>query len=230
MKNHLIMAVNISISLNPGLYIKDPQQSELGKRIIKHSILMIDELGFEIFNFKKLAEEMKSTEASIYRYFENKHLLLIYLVSWYWEWLNYMIQIKTFNIEDPKKKLEIILHTFVSISEENPTIDYVNESSLHRVVIAESTKVYHTKGVDEENNKGFFLNYKTIVTTVADVILEIKPDFPYPHALASNLYEMTNNHFYFADHLPRLTDISKKKGQNEEVEKMLLFFISKILA
>jgi AcrR family transcriptional regulator len=224
------MAVNISISLNPGLYIKDPQQSELGKRIIKHSIVMIDELGFEIFNFKKLAEEMKSTEASIYRYFENKHLLLIYLVSWYWEWLNYMIQIKTFNIEDPKKKLEIILHTFVSISEENPTIDYVNESSLHRVVIAESTKVYHTKGVDEENNKGFFLNYKTIVTTVADVILEIKPDFPYPHALASNLYEMTNNHFYFADHLPRLTDISKKKGQNEEVEKMLLFFISKILA
>jgi len=224
------MAVNISISLNPGLYIKDPQQSELGKRIIKHSILMIDKLGFEIFNFKKLAEEMKSTEASIYRYFENKHLLLIYLVSWYWEWLNYMIQIKTFNIEDPKKKLEIILHTFVSISEENPTIDYVNESSLHKVVIAESTKVYHTKGVDEENNKGFFLNYKTIVTTVADVILEIKPDFPYPHALASNLYEMTNNHFYFADHLPRLTDISKKKGQNEEVEKMLLFFISKILA
>ena len=224
------MAVNISISLNPGLYIKDPQQSELGKRIIKHSILMIDKLGFEIFNFKKLAEEMKSTEASIYRYFENKHLLLIYLVSWYWEWLNYMIQIKTFNIEDPKKKLEIILHTFVSISEENPTIDYVNESSLHKVVIAESTKAYHTKGVDEENNKGFFLNYKTIVTTVSDVILEIKPDFPYPHALASNLYEMTNNHFYFADHLPKLTDISKKKGQNEEVEKMLLFFISKILA
>jgi AcrR family transcriptional regulator len=224
------MGVNISISLNPGLYLKDPQQSELGKRIIKHSILMVNELGFEIFNFKKLAEEMKSTEASIYRYFENKHLLLIYLVSWYWEWLNYMIQIKTFNIEDPKKKLEIILHTFVSISEENPTIDYVNESALHKVVIAESTKAYHTKGVDEENNKGFFLNYKEIVTTVADVILEIKPDFPYPHALASNLYEMTNNHFYFADHLPRLTDISNKKGQNEEVEKMLLFFISKMLA
>jgi len=163
------MGVNISISLNPGLYLKDPQQSELGKRIIKHSILMVNELGFEIFNFKKLAEEMKSTEASIYRYFENKHLLLIYLVSWYWEWLNYMIQIKTFNIEDPKKKLEIILHTFVSISEENPTIDYVNESALHKVVIAESTKAYHTKGVDEENNKGFFLNYKEIVTTVADV-------------------------------------------------------------
>lgn len=223
------MAVNISISLNSGLYLKDPQQSELGKRIIKHSILLIDELGFELFNFKKLAEEMKSTEASIYRYFENKHLLLIYLVSWYWEWLNYMIQIKTFNIEDPKRKLEIILHTFVSISEENPAIDYVNESSLHNIVIAESTKAYHTKGVDEENKKGFFLNYKEMVATVANVILEIKPDFVYPHALASNLFEMTNNHFYFADHLPSLTDIKNRDTQKDDIEKMLLFFITKLL-
>lgn len=223
------MAVNISISLNSGLYLKDPQQSDLGKRIIKHSILLIDEIGFEQFNFKKLAEEMKSTEASIYRYFENKHLLLTYLVSWYWEWLNYMIEIKTFNIEDPMRKLEIIVHTFVSVSEENPAIEYVNESSLHNLVIAEGTKVYHTKGVDEENNKGFFLNYKEMVSSVAEVILEIKPKFPYPHALASNLFEMTNTHFYFADHLPRLTDIDNKAGQKEEVEKMLLFFITKLL-
>ena len=85
------MAVNIRISLNPGLYLKDPQESDLGRRIIKHSILLLEELGFEQFNFKKLAEAMGSTEASIYRYFENKHLLLIYLVSWYWEWLSYMI-------------------------------------------------------------------------------------------------------------------------------------------
>jgi hypothetical protein len=141
-----------------------------------------------------------------------------------------MIEIKTFNIEDPKRKLEIIIHTFVSISEENPAIDYVNESSLHKVVIAESTKVYHTKGVDEENNKGFFLNYKEMVSSVSEVILEIKPDFPYPHALASNLFEMTNNHFYFADHLPRLTDIDNKIGQKEEVEKMLLFFVTRLLS
>lgn len=223
------MGVNISITLNPGLYLKDPQQSELGKRIIKHSILLIEEIGFEQFNFKKLADSMKSTEASIYRYFENKHLLLIYLVSWYWEWLSYMIKIKTFNIKDPKKKLKVIIHTFVSISEENPAIEYVNESSLHNLVIAESTKAYHTKSVDEENKKGFFINYKEMVSFVSDVILEIKPDFPYPHALSSNLFEMTNNHFYFADHLPRLTDIGGKKTQKKEVEKMLGYFMSKLL-
>jgi AcrR family transcriptional regulator len=223
------MAVNIIISLNPGLYLKDPQESDLGRRIIKHSILLLEELGFEQFNFKKLAEAMGSTEASIYRYFENKQLLLIYLVSWYWEWLSYMIQIKTFNVEDPRKKLEIILHSFVSVSEENPAIDYVNESSLHNVVISESTKVYHTKEVDEENKKGFFLNYKNMVAQVAAVILEIKPDFPYPSALASNLFEMTNNHIYFADHLPRLTEIQAKSSMKEDVEKMLQYFVLKLL-
>ena len=223
------MGVNISISLNPGLYLKDPQQSELGKKIIKNSILLIDELGFELFNFKKLAESIGSTEASIYRYFENKHLLLVYLVSWYWEWLNYLIEIKTFNIEDPTKKLKIIIHTFVSVNEDNPTINYVNESALHKVVIAESTKAYHTKGVDEENNKGFFHNYKEMVSSVAKVIREINPKFPYPYALASNLFEMTNNHIYFADHLPRLTEIKNKSSQNEDIEKMLLYFVSKLL-
>lgn len=224
------MAVSINISLNPGLYLKDPQQSALGKKIIKHGILLIDEIGFEQFNFKKLAEIMGSTEASIYRYFENKHLLLIYIVSWYWEWLSYLIQIKTLNLEDSRKKLEIIIHIFVTASEDNPTIDYVNESALHRVVIAESNKAYHTKGVDEDNDKGFFMNYKEMVSSVAEVILEIKPEFPYPYALASNLFEMTNNHIYFADHLPRLTDIEKKSGQLEELEKMLLYFVNKLLS
>jgi len=223
------MAVNIRITLNPGLYLKDPQESDLGRRIIEHSILLIDEIGFEQFNFKRLAEAMNSTEASVYRYFENKHLLLIYLVSWYWEWLNYLIQIKTFNVEDPWRKLEIIIHTFVSANEENPSIDYVNETVLHKVVVAESTKAYHTKEVDAENKKGFFVNYKEMVSAVAQVILEIDPNFPYPAALASNLFEMTNNHIYFADHLPRLTDINTKGSLQEEVENMLLFYVKKLL-
>ena len=136
---------------------------------------------------------------------------------------------KTFNVEDPRKKLEIIIHTFVSVSEENPAIDYVNESVLHSLVIAESTKAYHTKEVDQENKKGFFLNYKNMVSQVASVLLEIKPDFPYPSALASNLFEMTNNHMYFADHLPRLTDIPQKGSNKKDVEEMLLYFVNKLL-
>ena len=108
------MSIEIRISLNEGIYLKDPQDSPLGRNIIKHSILLIDDVGFEAFNFKKLAQQMGSTEASVYRYFENKHALLIYLVSWYWEWVAYLIKINTVNIDDPKKKLEIIINSFVS--------------------------------------------------------------------------------------------------------------------
>jgi AcrR family transcriptional regulator len=75
--------------LNPHLYLRDPQQTELGQKIINASVVLIDTLGFEQFTFKKLAEEIDSTEASIYRYFENKHRLLLYLVGWYWTWLEY---------------------------------------------------------------------------------------------------------------------------------------------
>ena len=172
---------------------------------------------------------MGSTEASVYRYFENKHLLLIYLVSWYWEWVSYLIDFNTMNIEDPKRRLKIIIDTFVYASKENPAIEYVNESVLHRLIIAEGSKAYHTKTVDKEDTDGFFLNYKRLTQKVSDVILEIKSDFPYPHALASNLFEMANNHIYFAQHLPQLTDVSVENENYDEVERMLEYFVFSLL-
>ena len=223
----VLMSIEIKISLNDGLYLKEPQDSKLGRNIIKHSILMIDKFGFESFTFKKLAEEIKSTEASIYRYFENKHLLLLFLVNWYWEWVSYLIGINTINVENPKKKLKIIIHSFVYASKENPGIDYVNESKLHGIVISEGNKAYHTKEVDNENSKGFFKSYKDLAESVSIVISEINPTFKYPFSLATNLFEMSNNHIFFAKHLPRLTDISIRKN---EVESMLNFFANKLLS
>lgn len=224
------MSVAIKISLNEGLYIKEPQDSKLGRKIIEHSIILIDEFGFEAFTFKKLANKIDSTEASIYRYFENKHLLLIFLVNWYWEWVSYLISINTLNIKDPKRKLEIIIHSFVSATNYNPGVAYVDESKLHNIVISDGMKAYHTKGVDDENSKGFFMCYKNLANTVSEVILEINPKFKYPFALATNLFEMSNNHIYFANHLPRLTDHSIRENKADEVERMLNYYTSRLLA
>ena len=223
------MAVGIKIILNDRLYQRDPQKTDLGQRIIRHSILLIDEIGFERFTFKKLATQMQSTEASVYRYFENKHKLLLYLVSWYWEWVSYLIDFNTHNIEDPRRRLQIILETFVLASQENPAIEYVNESVLHQIVIAEGTKAYHTKAVDQENRDGFFMNYKRLSAKVAAVIREIDPNFPYPNAMASSLFEMANNQIYFAQHLPRLTDVSVESDDFTQVEKMIEFFAFRML-
>ena len=81
---------------------------------------------------------------------------------------------------------------------------------------------YHTKLVDAENKEGLFRNYKSLVEKVSRVILTIKPDFQYPRALASNLFEMANNHIYFGKHLPRLTDVSVDE-EDSEVERIKIF-------
>ena len=109
-------------------------------------------------------------------------------------------------------------------------VDYVNESKLHDVIISEGMKAYHTKNVDEENAKGYFKNYKELAALVSEVIQEINPHFEYPHAFATNLFEMSNNHIYFAKHLPRLTEIQVEENKFDEVEKMLIYFADKLLA
>ena len=101
--------MEIKFNLNKRLFLKDPQDSELGKKMIEHSIILFDKLGFEAFTFKKLAKAINSTEKSIYRYFENKHFMLLFLSSWYWEWVKYLIEINSRNIDDPERKLKIAI-------------------------------------------------------------------------------------------------------------------------
>ena len=79
------------------------------KDILDATLQLISDQGFHGTPMSQIAAEAGVGAGAIYRYFENKHLLLIYLVSWYWEWVSYLIDINTMNIEDPKKKLEIII-------------------------------------------------------------------------------------------------------------------------
>ena len=215
------MAITIQMKLNDGLYLRDPQDTKLGRKIIQYSIILIDEIGFESFTFKKLADRISSTEASIYRYFENKHLLLIYLLCWYWEWMKFRIDYNTMNIQDPKVKLKIAISSIVDTSRRNTSIEFVDEDVLHRIVVEEATKAYHTKQVDTENEHGFFLTYKSLNQKIADFISEVNPTFKYPRALASTILEMANNHIYFAQHLPSLTDVKIIDGDLSPITELL---------
>lgn len=215
------MAVTIQIKLNEKLYLRDPQDTELGRRIISDGILLIDEIGFEQFTFKKLAERIHSTEASVYRYFENKHLLLVYLLCWYWEWVKYQIDFATNGISNPREKLRAALRIIVNINKRDTSVDFVDEDILHRIVVAEGSKTYLTKSVDLENQNGFFITYKALAKSIASMITDINPSFQYPHALASTLLEMANRHIYFAEHLPSLTDVRIVNGDLTPVEQLL---------
>ncbi|UPT67071.1 MAG: TetR/AcrR family transcriptional regulator [Sphingobacteriales bacterium JAD_PAG50586_3] len=81
------MEVQLRIRMNEKIYLRNPEESVLGKNIVRNGLLLINKLGFEEFTFKKLAKEINTTEASIYRYFENKHRLLLYIINWYWSLL-----------------------------------------------------------------------------------------------------------------------------------------------
>lgn len=223
------LITGIKFSLNDSLYSRDPQNTELGQRILKHSIILIDEIGLENFTFKKLAIEIESTEASMYRYFDNKHQLLLFLTSWYWQWVQYLISIHTLNIEDPERRLQIMMKSIINATSENALTEYINENLLHNIIINEGSKAYHTHDVDEENKHGIFSSYKELAEIIAQAILAINPSFPYPHSLASNILEMANNQVYFAQHLPRLTDIKVPKGDLSQLETMMEFFVMKLV-
>lgn len=200
---------NVSIQVNDCIYLKNPDSSDLGKKIINGSIDLIDQIGFDTFTFRKLALEISSTEASIYRYFESKHKLLLYLTSWYWVWMEYRLVLGTANIESAKDRLEKAIRLLTELSIEENEVLQINVTKLNRIVISESSKAYLTKEVDTENQEGVFLGYKQLVARVSDIIKEINPGYKYPNMLVSTVMEGAHHQRFFAQHLPRLTNVIK---------------------
>ncbi len=216
----------LQIKLSDVLYMKDPQSTELGNKIIKESISMIDELGFEAFTFRKLSEKIDSTEASIYRYFENKHRLLAYLITWYWIWLEFKIDFETNNVSDCEIKLETALRIITQKKEQDSAFPDIDEPALQRIVIAESDKVYHTKRVDKDNKVGLFKGYKSLCQQISNLVVAINPDYPFPNSLISTAIEASNRQIFFAEHLPSLSESSKSDDvfeHNFQFLKSLVF-------
>jgi len=211
------MEIQLQIKMNEKLFLRNPEQSELGKKIILHSIQLIHLNGFEAFTFKKLAEAIGTTEAGIYRYFENKHRLLIYLTAWYWSWLEYQVSFQTNNINDPVVKLKRVINLLATTVEDDIRTSYVDESLLHQIIITEGTKAYLNKRVSEDNKDHLFKPYKDLCAVIGNMILECNPRYLYPKSLASTIIEMAHFQNFFMNHLPSLTDFGKNKDEGEIV-------------
>ena len=199
---------NLNININEKLYVKNPESSELGKNIIKNSILLIDEIGFEAFTFKKLGERIQSNESSIYRYFENKHKLLIYLSTWYWSWIEYRLVFSTNNISNPIKKLEKAIKILTQKIEDDSQTKHIDESILNKIIIAEFTKTFLTKEVDQENKEGFFIVYKNVINRLIKMIEDANSEYLYSRSLASSIVEGSLHQYYLKDHFKSITNLS----------------------
>lgn len=204
-------SLQIQITINPQLYTKNPESSDLGKKIVSKSIEMINELGYEAFTYKKLGKAIGSNESSIYRYFESKHALLVYLINWYWSWIEYKLVFATTNVPSAQDKLNNAITLLTEEVEEDNSFCYINEVLLNKIIISESAKAYHTKAIDKENEKGYFSTYKHVVQRVSNILLEVNPDFEFPHMLISTVIEGAHHQRFFSKHMPSLTNFEKGK-------------------
>ncbi|MDD5114816.1 MAG: TetR/AcrR family transcriptional regulator, partial [Methylobacter sp.] len=215
--NQSVMDIHLQIKMNEKLFLRDPEQSELGKKIIQESIQLIYKNGFEAFTFKKLAVDISSTEAGIYRYFENKHRLLIYLTAWYWSWLEYQVTFHTNNIHDPVVKLKTVIKLLATTLEDSVSTPHVDKNILHQIIITEGTKAYLTKRVSEDNKDQLFKPYKDLCAIIGNMILECSPNYLYPKSLASTIIEMAHFQSFFMKNLPSLTDFADNRDEAEIV-------------
>lgn len=213
----------LTFKLNDRLYLRDPQTTILGQKIIENGIKLIDALGFEHFTFKKLAAEVGSTEPSIYRYFENKHRLLHYLIAWYWSWMDYRLDLATTSLPNAEEKLRVAIRVITEEKKYDPTFQHVNEEALHRIVVGELEKTYLTKWVDDDNQAGLFGGLKSLTKKIAGYIHEIAPDYPFPNSLVSTIILAANEQLFFSQHLPALSNIEKQLPVAEQHNKLKTF-------
>jgi AcrR family transcriptional regulator len=209
------MQVDFKVKMNANLYLRDPDGTDIGKQIIKMAVQMIADLGYEQFTFKKLAIEMNSTEATVYRYFENKHKLLIYLIDWYWSFVEFQVIFQLNNIKSAEERIIKLIDILVWEDNASDVFSELNQQSLYYIAIAEGSKTYLSKDVDENNKELLFKPYKDLCARIAMLFKEYNPKYKYPASLASTLVETAHMQYYFMQHLPRLSDCSKKKNPKD---------------
>lgn len=209
--------------LNPGLYKKDPASSELGTRIVIEGLSLISDSGFDKFTFKKLAERLHTTESSVYRYFDNKHRFLIYLVSHYWLWQEYHLIFRLQNIDSIEERLNRAIDTLCSVHQLNWPFEHLNRAEMYKIMIDTSIRTYYSDEVDEENKAGFFSDYKRLHNRIVHLITEYAPNYPYPKALVSCCMENIQVQIYYRHHLPSLTEINDDTNSMFDFIKQIIF-------
>ena len=219
------MELDIRIKMNEKLFLRNPEESVLGKKIVKNGLILINKLGFEEFTFKKLSIEISTTEATIYRYFENKHRLLVYLVNWYWSYIEYKVIFQTNNITNPEVKLKTIIKLLVEEPGNNGlNSDFISEQEAYQLIMWESSKSYLTRNISKDNKDRLFKPYKDLCERISSIIKEHNPKYKFPHSMASTILEMAHSQKFFMKNLPALTDFSK-----EQDDKKIILFLESLL-
>lgn len=218
-----ILTQQLELHIPACLYIKNPKESALGEKIIESAAELIPQLGIEEFTFKKLALHIGCTEATVYRYFENKHQLLLYILHIFWGWHEYQITFATQNLESASIKLK---RTISLLS--NPVFEFFpKKKHAHNVMqtaINEGIKIHLTRHLKEEINQGAMDSYYRIVKRISGFIGELDSNYPYPDALSSSILDGALLQLFYKRYCPGISDATES---NQDIEKFLLQLLPK---
>jgi AcrR family transcriptional regulator len=216
----------LSIRVSDRLYLKDPESSALGRNILTTSVQIIDEIGMERFTFKKLANTLQTTESSVYRYFENKHMLLLYMSTWYWSWLETYMVFRTANLTDPKDKLRIMISILCKDDWENKVMNSMNLNLLKRIVVSESPKAYMAKQTGNLPMDEIFRGFEQLCLRFEELFRVINPEFRHTRRLSSTMIEGVLQQTFYVTYLTSFSSIE----ENQKDDSISLFFYDMSMA
>lgn len=204
----------------------DPSLSRTGLKILNTAIQMIADEGYEVFHLSRLAEKADTVESTVYRYFENKHKLLLYISGWYWAYLDFSIDYESRNLNEPRQILNKAIEMMAGkdLPQNNSLIG--DPQLIHRIIIMEFSKIYITQLALEDNKEGYFVYFKSFVNKIAKLLSEVMSGYKFPRSFAFLLVSGIYQQAYVAEKLPALSEFDFK----EPLDKFLSRFMNNLIA
>lgn len=212
--------VEFRFRLNENLFLRNPDDTASGRLILQQGLSLMLEIGFEAFTFRKLAEKAGITEATVYKYFSNKHRLLQYYFDLYWVWMKELGSLETSRHQHPEQKVRCLIDLLCGIWPGKSIMPPVAATELRALLIAEGLKSLLTKNVDDDNRLKLFAPYKEYCLFLSVEVSAIRPQYPLPRSLATVVIEMSHSMEFYMEHLPTLTELSP----DQERKKLSEFF------
>lgn len=213
---------------DPTLHLRDPGTSAVGERILSEGLVLMNELGLEVFTFKKLTERAECTEATIYKYFPNKQRLLQYYFQLYWMWLDTHCQQEGRSLSDPWERVQGDIRSLCGLWAKDAMAAQLDPVVLRALVLVEGSKSFLHRNVDEDNKLKLFQPYKDLCAHIATELKACDRKCKQPHTFATTLIEMAHSLEFAMEHLPALTELSAG-GSRKKLAEFLIGLTSSYL-
>jgi len=191
---------------------------------------MLGEDGFDAFTLKKLAHNLQTTESSVYRYFDNKHRLLVYHINLYWEWLNQEVHTECYQKGlQGRKALEKAFEIMCFPQVNNWPSNGISYECMHKILTHQSVKAYFSSHVDLENKDGAHRALKSLVQCMSEWLREEAPEFDFPKSLINTLLASVMMQPFYAEHLPSLTELPAPDPTSSQTTQQTYRYVCQII-